>query len=48
MKRFRRGVNDDLKRELALYGITTLDQAYTLVQDYKLVTKSQFMKPTNT
>jgi hypothetical protein len=48
MKRFWRGLNNDLRRELALCGITTLDQAYTLVQDYELVTKFQFSRPTDT
>jgi len=34
LSRFRRGLNDDLGRELVLQGIITLDQAYILVQDY--------------
>lgn len=40
LSRSRRGINGDLKKELILCGITTFDQAYTLVQDYELVTKS--------
>ena len=35
LSRFRRGQNDDLKNELVLRGVTTLDQASTLVQDYE-------------
>lgn len=40
LSRFRRGLNDDLSREIVLCGITTLDHAYTMVQDYELVNKS--------
>jgi hypothetical protein len=48
LSRFRRGLNDDLKKELLLREITTLDQAYTLIQDYELTTKSQFPRLTDT
>ncbi|KAA8522207.1 hypothetical protein F0562_012880 [Nyssa sinensis] len=40
--RFRRGLNDDLRRELVLSEVTTLDQAHTLVQNHELVTKHLF------
>jgi hypothetical protein len=40
LSRFRKGLNDDLRREIVLRGVSTLDEAYTLVQNYELVTKS--------
>jgi len=40
LSRFRKGLNDDLRREIMLRGVSTLDEAYTLVQNYELVTKS--------
>ena len=43
LRRFCKGLNDDLRREVVFQGISTLNQAYTLVQDYKLVTKNQRM-----
>jgi hypothetical protein len=48
LSRFRRGLNDDLGRELVFRGITTPNQVYTLVQDYELVTKSQFTRHIDT
>ncbi|XP_022889497.1 uncharacterized protein LOC111405037 [Olea europaea var. sylvestris] len=42
LSRFRQGLKDDLRRELILRGITTLDHAYSLVQDYELVTKTPY------
>jgi len=42
LRRFCRGLNDDLRREVVFQGVSTLDQAYTLVKDYKLVTKNQW------
>lgn len=39
LSRFRRGLNDYLRREIVLRGITTLEQAYTLVPYYELVNK---------
>jgi len=39
LHRFYKGLKDDLRREVVFQGISTLDQAYTLVKDYKLVTK---------
>ena len=43
LRRFYRDLNDDLRREVVFQGVSTLNQAYTLVQDYKLVTKNQWM-----
>jgi hypothetical protein len=39
LHRFYKGLKDDLRREVVFQGISTLNQAYTLVKDYKLVTK---------
>jgi hypothetical protein len=47
LTRFRRGLNDYLRKELVLQGITTLDPC-NLVQDYELVTKTKFMRHTDT
>jgi hypothetical protein len=44
LSRFRKGLNDDLRREVVLRGVSTLDEAYTLVQNYDLVTKSQWTR----
>jgi hypothetical protein len=45
LRRFCKGLNDDLdlRREVVFQGVFTLNQAYTLVQNYKLVTKNQWM-----
>jgi len=43
LRRFCKGLNDDLRKEVEVQGVSTLNQAYTLVQDYKLVTKNQWM-----
>jgi len=43
LRRFFKGLNDDLRKEVEFHGVSTLNQAYTLVQDYKLVTKNQWM-----
>jgi hypothetical protein len=43
LHRFCKGLNDDLRKEVEFQGVSTLNQAYTLVQDYKLVTKNQWM-----
>jgi len=40
LSRFRKGLNDDLRREVVLRGVSTLNEAYTLVQNYDLVIKS--------
>ena len=37
LSRFRKGLNYDLQRELVARQILTLDDAYTLVQDLKLI-----------
>jgi hypothetical protein len=42
LHRFCRGLNDDLRREVVFQGVSTLNQAYTLVKDYKLVAKNQW------
>ncbi|XP_022851801.1 uncharacterized protein LOC111373499 [Olea europaea var. sylvestris] len=41
------GLKDDLRRELILRGVTTLDHAYPLVQDYELVTKTPYGRRVN-
>ena len=41
--RFWKGLNDDLKREVVFKGMSTLDEAYTLVQNYESVIKSQWI-----
>jgi hypothetical protein len=33
-RRFCKGLNDDLRREVVFQGVSTLDQTCTLVQDY--------------
>ena len=40
LKRLREGLNDDLRREVVLRGVSTLNEAYTVVQNYDLVIKS--------
>jgi hypothetical protein len=45
LSRFRRGFNDAIRKELVLRGIDTLDQAYTLVQDYELNGTPKPQKP---
>jgi len=42
LRRFYKGLKDDLRREVVFQGVYILDQAYTLVKDYKLVTKNQW------
>ena len=39
--RFRRGLSDNFYEELVPSEVTTLDQAYTLVQNYETIIKSQ-------
>jgi hypothetical protein len=48
LSRFRKGLNDDLRREVVLRGVSTLDNAYTLVQNYDLVIKSQWTRHQDT
>jgi hypothetical protein len=40
LRRFCKVLNDDLRRKVVFQGVSTLDQAYTLSKDYKLVTKN--------
>jgi len=40
LHRFYKGLNDDFRKEIRLIGAFTLDQAYTVVQDYELLIKS--------
>ena len=42
LRRFCKGLNDDLRREVVFQGVSTLDQAYTLFKDYNLVIKNQW------
>ena len=42
LHRFYKGLKVDLRREVVFQGVSTLDQAYTLVKDYKLVIKNQW------
>ena len=44
LSHFRQFLNDDLRKELVLREVTTLDQAYTFVQNYELVSKLSFMR----
>ncbi|KAG6725272.1 hypothetical protein I3842_02G025100 [Carya illinoinensis] len=44
LSRFRQGLKDDLRHELIFRGVTTLDHAYSLVQDYELVTRTLYGK----
>lgn len=37
-------MNEDFRKKIRLIGAFTLDQAYTIVQDYKLFAKSQWIK----
>jgi hypothetical protein len=39
LNRFWKGLNDDLIRKVVLRGVSTLDKAYTLIQNYDVVTK---------
>lgn len=42
LSRFRQGLRDELRRELVLRGVTTLDHAYSFVRDYELVTRTPY------
>ena len=42
LSRFRQGLKDDLRRELVLRGVATLDHAYSLVRDYELVMRTPY------
>ena len=48
LSRFQKGLNDYLRREVVLRGVSTLDNVYTLVQNYDLVTKSQWTRHQDT
>jgi hypothetical protein len=37
---FLKGLKDYLRRDVVLKGVSTLEEAYTLVQNYELVIKS--------
>ena len=41
LSRFRKGLNYDLQREMVARQISTLDDAYALVQDLKLIPRPQ-------
>lgn len=42
LNRFQKGLNDYLKRKVVFRGMSTLDEAYILVQNYELVIKNQW------
>jgi len=42
LRRFCKGLNDNLRKEVIFQGVSTFDQVCTLVQNYKLVTKNQW------
>ncbi|XP_035551749.1 uncharacterized protein LOC118349905 [Juglans regia] len=42
LSRFRQGLKDDLRRELVLRGVATLDHAYSLVRDYESVMRTPY------
>uniref|UniRef100_A0A2N9H1I9 Reverse transcriptase n=1 Tax=Fagus sylvatica TaxID=28930 RepID=A0A2N9H1I9_FAGSY len=46
--RFKRGLNDDLRRELIIRGVTSLDQAYELARNCELAAKSFFVRRSDT
>ncbi|XP_038985543.1 uncharacterized protein LOC120111737 [Phoenix dactylifera] len=48
LSRFRRGLNDELRKELVLREVATLDQAYTFVQNYEQFSKSMFARRPDT
>uniref|UniRef100_A0A2N9IA60 Reverse transcriptase n=1 Tax=Fagus sylvatica TaxID=28930 RepID=A0A2N9IA60_FAGSY len=48
LDRFKRGLNDNLRRELIIRGITYLDQAYELARNCELAAKSFFMRRSDT
>jgi len=47
LRRFCKGLKDNFRKEVRLIGGFTLDQAYTVVQDYELLVKSQWIKCQN-
>ena len=45
--RLKKGLNDDLRRELIIKGVTSLDQAYKLSKNCELAAKTPFMRRSN-
>jgi hypothetical protein len=41
---FYRGFNDDLRREVMLWDVSTINKAYTFAKDNELLIKSQWVK----
>jgi hypothetical protein len=41
LSRFCKCLNDDFRKEIMLLGVFTFDQVYIVMQDYKLIIKSQ-------
>lgn len=48
LSRFQKGLNDDVRREVILRGVSIIDEAYILVENYKLVMKSQWRRHQDT
>ena len=44
LRRFYKNLNDDFRKGVRLIGGFTIDQLYTIVQDYKLLIKSRWKK----
>jgi len=44
LRRFYKNLNDDFRKEVRLINGFTLDQFYTIVQDYKLLIKIRWKK----
>jgi hypothetical protein len=42
--RLKKGLNDDLRRELIIRGVTSLEKAYELAKNYELAAKTPFMR----
>ncbi len=48
LDRFKRGLNDNLRRELIIRGVTSLDQGYELARNCELAAKSFFVRRSDT
>jgi hypothetical protein len=48
LDRFKRGLNDDLRKELIIKGVTSLEQAYEIARNCELVAKSFFVRRSDT
>ena len=48
LSRFQKGLNNDLRREVVLRGVSTLNKAYTIIQNYVFVIKSQWTRRQDT